>query len=385
MDRAAAGARRGHLLRDASGNIAWVEPPAGQCYGPRTAGTLWLSLIDRCWCVLAILSIPASLLLAALPGLWFRGYAPTSFVLVVLTFLALAIACGLVAVAGLYRCLSLFAGRRRLIDIAVGQLRVQNPTVVLLHVRERPGAGGCVPGRPGARCPNRTVVATHLDRRITDAVPASDGPNRLRLVPLSAAHSVLVAYRPHDLRLGSSAGGRRPAVRDTAILLVGTAMLVAGLASLVEIVERHGCATVCTGQPATYGDALYWLVSRLLGGDPDGLGATSAWDRFLGVGLTVYGVLVLFALIGYTLQQLLNEDRRTVVEVVAAFEATRTATTAASGHPSVERHTRRRRRALHLSGRPTPRRRGTRRQATAICSRCCSTARSCVGSATTQS
>ncbi|WP_146146228.1 hypothetical protein [Geodermatophilus tzadiensis] len=68
---------------------------------------------------------------------------------------------------------------------------------------------------------------------------------------------------------------------------------------------------------------MYWLISRLIGGDPEGLGVASPGSRVLGLLMTVLGVYVLVAIISRVLRQRMDEDARSGSEVVEAFEADR--------------------------------------------------------------
>ncbi|MCW2143864.1 hypothetical protein BXY51_008468 [Actinoplanes cyaneus] len=84
----------------------------------------------------------------------------------------------------------------------------------------------------------------------------------------------------------------RFAVLSQLFILLGCVLAVA--ARFVADVEAAACAADgCDERPATYWNALYWLVSRLLDGDPEGTGAATVSVRVIGLLTTVVGMVVL--------------------------------------------------------------------------------------------
>jgi hypothetical protein len=83
-------------------------------------------------------------------------------------------------------------------------------------------------------------------------------------------------------------------LRAAASTLAATIAGIAGFAHYVAESEAAACAGgSCDGKPVTTGDAFYWLINRFLGGDPDGLGAGSVLGRYIGLGFTILGFVVL--------------------------------------------------------------------------------------------
>ncbi len=313
-------AHEGRLLDEPDGCVLLEAPSEGSPrHGvPLRRGAAIARFLDTFWDPL-VFGVPLLVaMLAAVPVARLAG--PTAGLAVVVGALVYVVA--VLAVVVVRQVVVLTAGRRRLVGTAVGQLRRFQWTVVLLHVPSRAGAATAAALVDRAR---RHVSADRsplliLTGGITGAVPAPHGPGGLHAEPLSPHHPVLVARRRTDLPLRAPAAEGRFGGRDLAVVLGGTAGLVLLLADGVATEEARICQNTCEGQPARYGDALYWLVSRMLGGDPDGLGATSAGNRFVGLMLTVYGVFVLVAIIGRVVQQRVDEDLRSGGEVAAAFE-----------------------------------------------------------------
>ncbi|MGH3569244.1 MAG: prolyl aminopeptidase [Pseudonocardia sp.] len=335
-------AQNGHLLCGSAGDCAVLEPPTGRPpgHGPARAGVRWLRRIDPYWDVLMFMVTPTTLLVATLPVLWFREYALVALLLVLAILLYVTVTFGLTAVLQAYRLIS---ERQRLVNTAVGQLRANHWTITLLHVTAQQGDGATAAAlvdRARRSIPQDEFPVLILTGSVTDVAPDRDGPGGLRIERLSPKHPILVGYEPDDLPLRVPATPGRLRGRDVGLFLGGTAVLVAILARFVADDERRVCSPTddCGGRPTTYGDALYWLLSRLLGGDPDGLGVTSAGNRAIGILITIYGVFVLVGIVGRVVQQRIDEDSRTGAEVATEFEQRRVrpAAPAAALYPEIE-------------------------------------------------
>lgn len=147
---------------------------------------------------------------------------------------------------------------------------------------------------------------------------------------------MLVAHRPADPPPRTPTTPGRLLGRDTAFVLASSAVVLALVARGVAEEERRLCGADCAGRPTTYGDALYWMAGRLLGGDPDGLQVASVFGRLTAVLVTVYGLSVLVAILGSVVRQRVDDDLRSAADVVAAYKAQRT--TRPPGHPLSEPH-----------------------------------------------
>ena len=76
------------------------------------------------------------------------------------------------------------------------------------------------------------------------------------------------------------------------------------------------------------------MANRLLGGDPNDLGVSSVFGRLVAVLVTFYGLYVLVYIVGTVVRQRIDDDLRTAADVVAQYEAARTA--GAEGYPPSE-------------------------------------------------
>lgn len=340
-------ARDGRLVEEASG-CALLERPWSHRDG--RGGARLARFLDSYWDPL-MFGVPVFLVLAAaVPvGLLAGPTAGVGVVAAALTYVTL-----LMALVVVRQLLALTAGRRRLVDTAVGQLRRNQWTVTLLHAAGTAAATDLLVRARAAIGPDTPPLLV-LRGGISGAGPAARGSGGLQVVPVAPRHPVLVAYRRTDPPLQVPTGPGTFRGRDLAVVLGGTALFVLVLAAFVARDESRVCGAECDGLPARYGDALYWLLSRLIGGDPDGLGATSAGNRTIGLLVTVYGVFVLVAIIGRVVQQRVDEDLRSGQDVAAAFERQR-----AGGTPP--RRSRPRHAATPRTGRrrvARPRRRGS--------------------------
>jgi hypothetical protein len=130
-----------------------------------------------------------------------------------------------------------------------------------------------------------SIVAVHALRSSPAARQRFSAPPVLLLAQDSAWRLTLRPVHP-----GIVPFGRRVAVG----LLIGlTVAVLACLARVVADLEAGSCApTACADRPTTYGSAVYWLMNRLFGGDPEGIGAATIAGRVIGVCTTMLGIIV---------------------------------------------------------------------------------------------
>lgn len=310
--------RDGRLIRGDDA-VAMREPPLESA---RLLGPTWLRGIDQLWDVLCFLVPPLILLVVtAVLALVRPSGVVATFGLLLGLIALLWVTVGLTAFL-LRGAFLLF--RRRPGDLVLGQLQTLNPTVTLLHAPTDEAATALLDRAAGQHGP--LLV---LSDGITRACPAPTGPDGLRVEPLSDQHAVLVVRRRDDPapRAPTAPGRFRPG--DAVVILGGSAVALAIAAWLVAVEERAACGTRCDDVPASYGDALYWMASRLLGGDPDGLGVSTVFGRLVGVLATVYGVYVLVYAINVLLRQRFRDDLHSAADVVTGYEAARTPTSGA--------------------------------------------------------
>ncbi|MFG1928191.1 hypothetical protein [Cryptosporangium sp. NPDC048952] len=150
-------------------------------------------------------------------------------------------------------------------------------------------------------------------------------------------------------------GGRHPRVRlpdavavppGRAIpwLLLGILMAIVASASVVADVERQ-CSSCGDGRPTDYLSAIYWLINRLFGGDPENLAPGTILARTTGIAITVMGYVLLGAVISSLVQRSMGRLTGAGAELVEQFNAaartrrrgTRTPRSGSRYHPGARR------------------------------------------------
>jgi hypothetical protein len=194
-------------------------------------------------------------------------------------------------------------------------LLVLAQTVTLLHSPTAAAATALV-ARARAQGGGPLLVLT---RGITATAPQPFGPGGLHVEALDDELPLLVAGLPTDPAPKAPAGPGRFHGRDVAVLLGGSALVLVIVAWFVAVRERAVCSAPCEGVPTRFGDALYWMANRLLGGDPDGLGVTSVFGRTVGVLVTVYGLYVLVTIVGAVVRQRIDDDQRSAADRVVTY------------------------------------------------------------------
>ena len=168
--------------------------------------------------------------------------------------------------------------------------------------------------------PARLALQT-LERGITSRKARERARSNPLVQELSEIPPVYVVALPSDLPLEVPDEPGRFLGRDVATILGGSVLVLFVLATFVPAAEREYCAgaSSCAGRPLTYGDALYWLFSRVLGGDPEGLGVTSPFSRTTGLLLSFYGIVVLVGIIERVIEQQIEQNLASGPALVRLF------------------------------------------------------------------
>lgn len=150
---------------------------------------------------------------------------------------------------------------------------------------------------------------------------------------------------PTVLAVGADARLTRPRrrYRPARVLLLFLATVVAALSVtswLIAGVERAACAPDCADRPARWVDALYWLVSRMLSFDADGITAATWEARLLGLAWTLFGLVILGAGVGLLLQEGLSRNRSAGAEIVDRFNSERRSEEERAGQQAGQRASR---------------------------------------------
>jgi hypothetical protein len=279
---------------------------------------------------------PAFLVVAgAVVGLVFRS--SVSGRLVALSLLFLAIAHLVVMMTGLAICGALWAyrvlvvaGPRELSDEGIAQLRTNHCVVALCHVTDAPlvrtlsdAVRARVTARNQASTPEQQIRGVIFPER---GVTTTAAREELRAVPgvrrLAPALPYLILPLGETARMSEPNAHTPYGARGIPILLLTLAVLIVTGAREVAKSEREACrAEECQGRPVTYGDAIYWLLNRLSGGDPEGLGAASLYGRTVGVLTTLMSLVIVGWVIATLLQQSVTRTRNVGRELVESFNA----------------------------------------------------------------
>jgi nucleoside phosphorylase len=263
-------AQDGRLVWHSDDEFALIEPPIarGRDWASSDAGRTWIGRLDRWWDLL-VFGVPPLLLLAA--------SVPALFVPVVGPRVALL----LVGIALLYILMQLTLGLilrsfKRMWGTSDASVHGLHWTLVLVHLTDPSRTDRLLRAafdrskdltraniRPDVAegthiliCLERAITTTEARRAVSAAPSAtSSGPNR------PGVHVVLDGggFVPPD------PGAHRP-ISFIPALLTGTALAVAVVGLLVANAEAAACATTqdCTGQPAGWGDAVTYLINRMV-------------------------------------------------------------------------------------------------------------------------
>jgi proline iminopeptidase len=269
------------------------------------------------WDILVFLLPPLILLLLAVV---LASSAPATElrVIAVLTLVVLAMAWITAALGTMLVYQSYRLVRRQATETAVSQLRELNPTLTLLHAPAAQLATALV-----TRALHEGEPLLLLSEGITAKRPDEVGPDGLRVEPLTGGYPVLIARRPQDPPPHVTTQPGRFRGRDVFVILGSSAGVLALVATFVPAQEEAVCGDDCAGFLTTYGDTIYWMANRLLGGDPNGLGVSSVFGRLVGVLITVYGIYVLVAIVSAVVQQRMDDDLRSAADAVTKHEKAR--------------------------------------------------------------
>lgn len=323
-------AREDRLLWWSTSDFAVLEPP-GRYQGPR-----WLRLLDRSWETL-VFALPPVLLLVcgAVVGLLFRSSVPGKLVALSLLLLAMAHAVIMMTALGirgamwLYRVL-VIAEPRELTKEGISQLRTNHCVVALCHLTSVPLVRS-LPGVVRARVPawNQASAPEHqirgvifAERGVTTTVAREELPTVSGVRRLAPSLPYFVLPLGESVRMSAPDARAAFGARGIPILVLTLAVLIGTSAGQVAESEREACrAEECEGRPVTYGDALYWLLNRLSGGDPEGLGAATFEGRMAGLLTTLTSLVIVGWVIATLLQQSVTRTRSVGKELVESFNA----------------------------------------------------------------
>jgi hypothetical protein len=187
------------------------------------------------------------------------------------------------------------------VKLAAGDIRSQHWTMPLCH-------------QPDAQHVTRLIAAVLADRRTGGRLLVLQEGITTIAVRATIANSPYVRHRTTEpplllMSVEPSWAMPLPCIpaefwrpgqwASLATLVTFTAAWTAVGALIVANVEQSACGgTSCGDRPVTYGDALYWLVTRLVtGGDPDGWGATTAITRLIAIVASVAHDLVIVGVV----------------------------------------------------------------------------------------
>lgn len=329
-------ALEGRLVWRCPDAFAVLEAPTGGRAKPAgQRDTTMLRFVDRYWDLL-ISAIPALLALALAIGLAFVPATRSAALLAtlfVVSWAVLVMAALLVkGFTWLYRIL--IAGRPRdLGEQAIGQLCGLHWSIPLLHAN-RPSEVTEIlaaasrhitdlvhhthPATAAGRSADdeQTDIALCLEHGVT-TTQARDAVHAMARVRSLPGHPVLVVAWGRDRLLREPTTSSGMPAKAVPLLLLAMATVLGISAQLVVGAERADCAPAsCAGRPVSYGDALYWLLSRLLGGDPGGLAVGSLGARSIGLSTSVMGLVVIGWVIASALQRAIDQVTASGPELV---------------------------------------------------------------------
>jgi hypothetical protein len=305
-------AHDGELVWRGPDKLAWVARPDRPPSDLRPLRVL--RFLNSYWAV-AWIAVPASFFVAAVVAALLRA-SLTAVILLGIGYALIIAAYTVGAIAGLLSIARLSAS-----NTAIDQLERCNPMIRLLHAPNRNTVFDLL---AAARQTTGTTRPILVHRHgITAGFEPTGRRRSIRVESLAASVPLFVVRGPGNgvPRVPMEPGRLRWS--DVGVLLAATVVLIAVASSVVAEIEGQRCTAAgsCDGIPASYGDALYWLVSRLLGGDPDGLGAIDGFDRGIGVFFTVWGVYVLATIIGRVATQYIDAHSRSAESLVEDFAA----------------------------------------------------------------
>ncbi|MET7393046.1 hypothetical protein ABZS66_06055 [Dactylosporangium sp. NPDC005572] len=292
-----AAARDGRLVWRSAGEFAVIEPPIARMrdWAGGDPGRTWLARLDRWWDHL-VFAAPAFTALAL--------SVPVAFVPVAgLTAAVLLVLFALVYVT-VQMGFGLIRRSRRFRDSPADSARGLHWTVTLCHVgdaahvdrllraaleRSRKLAAASMPPDPA----DGTHVLMCLEAGVTSAEARRALTTAPSVMSADPTHSGVFVVRDGRRFRPPNPDAQRP-MRGIALLLAATALAIAANALFVAGSERAVCADrrACADRPATWLDAVHWLVSNMFFQD-SGLVAATGHARLLGWLMPPLGLVVL--------------------------------------------------------------------------------------------
>ena len=294
-------ARDGRLVWRSADEFALLEPPIarGREWASSDAGRTWFGRLDRWWDHL-VFGVPPFLLLVL--------SVPTSFVPVVGLLLALLLICAALLYILTQMSLGLILrSLKRMRGTSDDSVRGLHWTVVLVQLTNPAKADRLLwaaldrsqyltrsnirpdvaEGTHALMCPERGITTVEARQAVAAAPSATDsGPDR------PGVHVVLDGggFVPPD------PGAHRP-ISFIPLLLTGTALAVGVVALLTADAEAAACAIAqdCADRPATWIDAVTWLINRMVLNDA-GLTPATTQARIFGWLMLPLGLVVLLCL-----------------------------------------------------------------------------------------
>jgi nucleoside phosphorylase len=295
-------ARDGRLVWRSADEFALVEPPIARSleWASSDAGRTWLGRLDRWWDHL-VFGVPPFVLLAL--------SVPASFVPRVGLLFALLLVClALLYIAAQMTFGLILRSVRRMRGTSDDSARGLHWTVVLIHLTDPVKADRLLraaldrsqyltranirpdvaEGTHALMCLERAITTVEARRAVAAAPSATgSGPDR------SDVYVVLDGggFVPPD------PGAHRP-ISFIPVLLTGTALAVGVVGLLTADAEAAACAAArdCADRPATWVDAVTWLMYRMVLDDA-GLTPATTQARIFGWLMPPLGGVVLLCLV----------------------------------------------------------------------------------------